>query len=433
MKRILYVQYTNPSAYPPLENSSHILAERGWLVRFLGVKAAGDAQAIENHRHFNIEIQLAPRPERGGWGALQYLTFLARARRAIRALRPDVIYCSDMRSYPVGLWASRLPGVMTVLHEHDTPPPPTCGRAMRLLHHVRSRFARRATFCVLPQDERARLFSATTGAQRLRVVYNCPRKAEAEVRRNDRTSGDGLVLWYHGSIGPGQLPPAVVPALSRLPGDVKLEIAGYETVSTQGYVDSLRAAAREHGVEHRLRHLGPVPLRADLLRAAAKADIGLCLFATKFREPMVGASNKPFDYLACGLPLLTNKTPEWEGFFDGAGTSIGCDPDDPQEIARVVQRLRDAPEERNAMAQRGRDLIRSRWNYEAQFEKVIEELERGAKSRRRGIGDLARRPMTQRVRYSAEEPLERDGQGPLERQVCALGHAVERDQRVPFV
>ena len=35
-RRILYVQYTNPAAYPPLEHSSTILANAGWQVLFLG-------------------------------------------------------------------------------------------------------------------------------------------------------------------------------------------------------------------------------------------------------------------------------------------------------------------------------------------------------------------------------------------------------------
>jgi hypothetical protein len=37
--RILYVQYTNPAGYPPLEHSSRILARKGWQVLFLGTGA----------------------------------------------------------------------------------------------------------------------------------------------------------------------------------------------------------------------------------------------------------------------------------------------------------------------------------------------------------------------------------------------------------
>jgi O-antigen/teichoic acid export membrane protein len=87
------------------------------------------------------------------------------------------------------------------------------------------------------------------------------------------------------------------------------------------------------------------------------------------------ASNKAFDYLACGLPMLTNRTAEWEDFFGAEGVSIGCNPSDPDDIALAVRSLRDAPEQRRKMAQTGRRLIETKWNYEAQFAKVVDFLE----------------------------------------------------------
>jgi glycosyltransferase involved in cell wall biosynthesis len=251
---------------------------------------------------------------------------------------------------------------------------------MRLMLDLRGRFARRATLIVIPQHERAEKFQADTGVdpERIRIVYNCPSLSELEeIGPHQKLSHDGLVLWYHGSIGPGQLPPTTVEALARLPEDVELEIAGYETVSSKGYVAQLLARARELGVGRRLRYHGPLPLRSDLLRRAAGAHVGLALFASAFRDPSVGASNKPFDYLACELALLTNRTPEWEGFFGAAGVSIGCDPANADDIARAVLSLRNNPGRRQAMAARGRALIRGTWNYETQFAKVLAVLEPG--------------------------------------------------------
>jgi len=52
-KRILYIQYTNPAGYPPLEHSSRILAKEGWEVRFLGTGASG-ANALKFPPHPHI-------------------------------------------------------------------------------------------------------------------------------------------------------------------------------------------------------------------------------------------------------------------------------------------------------------------------------------------------------------------------------------------
>ena len=48
--RILYMQYEDPAAYPPLEHSSQILAERGWDVAFVGAEIVSDgALRLPNH------------------------------------------------------------------------------------------------------------------------------------------------------------------------------------------------------------------------------------------------------------------------------------------------------------------------------------------------------------------------------------------------
>jgi glycosyltransferase involved in cell wall biosynthesis len=390
MTSIVYVQYTDPASYPPLQNSSIIFAERGWLVSHLGIMASGAAREIEMTTHPRISVALQPAPG-GGWRTAQhYAFFLAWCRSEILRLRPSVVYCSDFRSYPIGLWAARLPGVATILHEHDPPAASNGGWAAQMLRTVRIKFARSATTIIVPQDERARRFVADTGCSpdRIHVVYNCPLLRELETPQSGaRDARRELTLWYHGALGRGQLPESVIDVLSHLPDDVRFEAAGYETVSSKGYVQRLLERARELCVGERVLFHGTVPDRLNLLHLAANADLGLALFSNRFRDPMVGASNKPFDYLACGLPLLTNRTPEWEGFFGAEGVSIGCDPENPDDIARAVLALRNDLARRRAMVENGRRLIETKWNYEAQFAKVIAAIEGG--HRRMAPGDVA--------------------------------------------
>jgi len=382
MRTILYIQYTNPSGYPPLEHSSLLLADHGWRVRHLGIAAHGAAQAITLPKHPLITVALMSAPV-GGWRtAVHYARFLAWCRAEVIRSRPDVVYCSDIRSYPVGLWASRKAGIMTVLHEHDPPPPARGGSAMQVLHRVRTSFAQHASLIVIPQEERAKSFLFDTGSDpgRLRVVFNCPSRREfVALPLPPHKDRQGLTLWYHGVLGSGQIPTTVVEALAYLPRDVSIELAGYETVGSIGYVAKLQARAVALGVADRLRVHGVLQFRSDLLRTASRADVGLALFASEFRDPMVGASNKPFDYLTCGLPFLTNRTPEWERFFGAEGVSVGCDPEDTNDIAREVLALRADPARRKRMTTSGRRLIETRWNYETQFAPVLEALENGVR------------------------------------------------------
>jgi glycosyltransferase involved in cell wall biosynthesis len=91
---------------------------------------------------------------------------------------------------------------------------------------------------------------------------------------------------------------------------------------------------------------------------------------------MTGASNKAFDYLACGLALLVSDLPDWRGLYVAPGYGLACDPEDPETIAAALRWFLDHPEERQAMGEAGRQRILKEWNYETQFRPVWQLLNR---------------------------------------------------------
>jgi glycosyltransferase involved in cell wall biosynthesis len=89
---------------------------------------------------------------------------------------------------------------------------------------------------------------------------------------------------------------------------------------------------------------------------------------------MTGASNKAFDYLACGLPLIVSDLPDWREMFVEAGYALACDPNDPPSIATAIASLVNDPERMRAMGEAGRQKIIEAWNYEALFQPVMRLL-----------------------------------------------------------
>ena len=213
---------------PPIERSARLFKQCGWQVSFLGVRAKGAAARLTSTLHFEDEIEyLDHRP--GGFKALwSYLRFWGRAWQRARRERPDVIYISDILAYPAGLLiALSLPG-LTVLHEHDTPTEHK-GIWLRFLHMLRRRFARRADIIVIPQAARAARMRDLTGRSDIVVAFNCPLLEELPRALALKKKSDGLILWHHGSLGPGRIPLTIIKALAQTPSDVKLALAGYET------------------------------------------------------------------------------------------------------------------------------------------------------------------------------------------------------------
>lgn len=374
MPRILYVQYFNPGAYPPLEHSSRMLAEAGWEVLFLGIGSLG-ADALTFPPHERITVRQMAFVGAGWRQKWHYLRFVLWVCWHAARWRPDWVYASDLLVCPAAWllgWAWRV-----VYHEHDSPAANGGSFFVRLCLAARRSVARRARLCVLPNQRRLENFRVETGTENeLLCVWNCPRRKEIAPARA-LPAGDVWAL-YHGSIVPARLPKGVLAALAALPANVKLRVVGYETVGHLGYVEELKELAARLGIGARVDFVGAVPLRSDLLRICRECDIGLAFMpagsADLNMQAMTGASNKPFDYLSGGLALLVSDLPDWREMFVAPGYALACDPSDAASIAQALRRLAESPSEMRAMGERGRRQIAAAWNYETQFAPVLARL-----------------------------------------------------------
>ncbi len=369
-KRILFIQYTNPACYPPLEHSSRILAHRGWNVLFLGAQVTG----VE-HMTFpgaaGVRVRLFGKVPRSGFGVkLHFLGFFAWCLWRAFWFRPQWIYASDSWSTPAAWFAKRLFGTKLLYHEHDSP-------SIRLpTETFRARVAQDADAIVFPQPKRAQIF-----LRELRptvtpdLVMNCPRLSEIPERPRHEISLP-LKLLFQGSIGPSRLPLAVIRALKGLPVD--LLILGYVPEGAQSHAAALKREAEKEGVGTQLDFLGSFP-RHEMFAFTAQAHVGLSLMPFTSRDVnerhMVGASNKVFDHLAFGTPLLVSDLPEWREAYVDPGFAKACDPEDPASIAAALKWFVDHPKELSEMGRRGHKRCLEEWNYDAQFASVLEKLE----------------------------------------------------------
>ena len=120
IKKILYLQYTNPGGYPPLEHSSRILAEAGWNVVFLGTGAKG-AGKLDFQEHPHIKTIRWPFVGGGFLQKVHFLVFGISSILFVLIWRPDWIYASDPLICPIALAIKKITGVKMVYHEHDSP------------------------------------------------------------------------------------------------------------------------------------------------------------------------------------------------------------------------------------------------------------------------------------------------------------------------
>lgn len=381
MPKALFVQYTDPAGYPPIQHSMTMLERDGWSIASVGtrIKVTSDLR-MSPQQNFKAYLMRAV-PSGRIAQKVHYLYFCFLTAFVALRWRPDVIYVSDMIATPAALLARWLTRSTLLYHEHDSPNAANSSLA-RLLWRSRKAVCRAACRIITPNAVRSRLLCEQTGVatDRVLTVFNCPLQSEilTDLRREfDRAGSSEFWLYYHGSIVPDRLPIAVIDALALLPPKVHLRIVGYETPGGAGYLETIKQRAREQGVSDRIDFVGPIS-RFALHQFARSSHVGLSLMPMISDDlnmvNMVGASNKPFDYLANGCPMIVSDLPDWRRMFVEAGVASQCDPASAPSIRAAINHWLARPDLYRKAQQDGLQLVRERWNYDVQFGPVIAAL-----------------------------------------------------------
>lgn len=374
-RRMLFIQFTDPGGYPPLEHVTEILSSTGWDMRFIGVRV-GD---LKLRAHPRVETVMRPRAQGGLATKVQFVGWTLTCVWHAWRWRPTRIYASDWFACLPALiahWTLRIP---VIYHEHDSPPEGRSSLFTRLLSACRRRMGHCATAVVFPCAGRMSAFKAMAAPQGpCFVVWNTP--TVSEVLPLPRAPlKQGLRVLFHGSIVPERFPLAYVELLKQCHEDITMGLIGYETAGAVGYTQRLKATAATAGLADRFQCHPPVPERSDLLAHCAGYDLGLALLKRRDWDinsiHMAGASNKPFDYASQGLAVLVPDESEWRELFVDTGCGLACAADDVAGIARLLNHLQANPELVRAMGERGRQTCLTTWNYEHQFAMVQRLIE----------------------------------------------------------
>jgi len=371
MHKVLYVQHANPAAFPPLMHSADLLVEAGFAVKMIGC-ATLNSEAMRMDAAAKVEVKLFRYIAPGLKQKLQYLCFCLTVWKEAFFWRPDWLYASDLFSCPVTLVVSWVPGIKIIYHEHDHPGF-NLSLVSRLFMRARKVLSERAAMVILPNSSRAFDFHEETGRQGV-CVWNCPKRNEASLRKQCDKS---ILLYYHGTLNSSRLPTSFLEGIAAVSPHVRLRVVGYETIGSIGYCDELRRKAKELGIESQFELIGPRS-RDEIMGLCREADIGIACMPIETADPnlktMAGASNKPFDYMACGLALLVSDIPEWREMYVHPGYARSCNPSDPDSIAAALRWFCENRERTRAMGESARQRIFSEWNYENQFAPVLNKI-----------------------------------------------------------
>jgi len=133
---------------------------------------------------------------------------------------------------------------------------------------------------------------------------------------------------------------------------------------------NLMKRAQDLGLSN-VRFVDPVP-REKMPAILASADIAL----VPLKERLVGAvPSKLYEAMGAGLPVVLMTGGEADDIVTAAGAGLAVSPGDTAGFAAAVRRLATNPQERQAMAARGREAVSARYDRAAIGNAFIDYLE----------------------------------------------------------
>lgn len=343
------------------------LARRGEDVHLVAIDRGADVQ--KTFRADGVQVHLLAgrdirtrtgRVMTGGW----------RVVRKTNSLNADIVHFHDPELVPF-LYGGFARGPRMVYDAHEDLAgqisskewlPPAARPVARIAASALRWLTSRADAVVAATPHIAAGFGPDTVA-----VQNFPFREEFEDKAQGAASetSEAFSAVYVGAITRARGIIEMIEAAAKAPSIGVLHLAGdFESEAL------LREAEALPGWKGKVRYHGKLT-RPQVPQLLERSDLGLLLLKPH-RNYLDSQPTKLYEYLGAGLPVVVSDFDAWRSILDTGGIVEFVDPADPTLIAAAMERIAALPAaERRQRAESGRLLIREKFNWEREFEKLM--------------------------------------------------------------
>ncbi len=320
MKRALVVVYSHVEFYPPTLNAIEVLSDKYDEVIVLHRDTKESKYDFANNVivfKSGEFIKINETQSKSYWWKLNsFLTFCKSFFRLIKIFKPDLILIYD----PIPLLSYKLIKIFKNVkskvwyHNHDLLTKNNVNRfsiSWFAMLNEKS-YINNVDVFSLPSLLRMRYFNL----KNISLLPNYPSlKLISQIKeiKNSKKTSDKLKIIYQGVISEGHGIEEIIIAASHIQ-EIEFSIVG---IYDNNYLVKINKLINTYNVSSRVKIHPFFDNYKSLLKFTTEHDVGIGLYMNnnEMNKTMGTASNKIFEYIACGLVVLLNDTPFYRDLF----------------------------------------------------------------------------------------------------------------------
>jgi len=292
-------------------------------------------------------------------------------------LDADVYHCNEVDSWMIGVALRVLKGKLCVFDVHEHYPEdfaenycqkwaqPVVRAMIAVLINGLSRMA---SGIVLAKSSLEKDFSHLP-QERVHLVENFVSLVALKSAPRDEVREPPIKLIHLGLIGRLRGWPQLLEALAMARcQSAQLLILG---ATNDGSEQELRAEIDRMGLTNRVRYEAWLPYE-EAMEQVRLSDAGLIMFQPGLFNHVHALPHKMFDYMAGEVAVIAPEfAVEVAAIVRDAQCGLLIDPSKPDSIAQAIDHLYDNPDQLQSLGRSGRAAVLSRYNWEAEAEKLL--------------------------------------------------------------
>ncbi len=282
--------------------------------------------------------------------------------------RADVVHAHDVNTLPTAWLAAKLSGAKVVYDAHEISTSREGYNSFRgLVALVERTLMPRVQGTITTTDARAKFFARAYGVPRPVVLQNRPRltasPASNRIREELGLTQQWPIVVYQGGLQQGRGLERLIRVAATVPNTYFVLIGGGRLAKP--LIDLSQASNLTEQV-----HFIPTVSLADLPSYTASADIGVQPIENTCLNHFTTDSNKLFEYLIAGLPVVATDFPEIRRIVRAHGIGLLVRDRDDESLSAALNRLSGDVQLREALAQKAA-LAAAHLNWEQQEDQLL--------------------------------------------------------------